>query len=195
MLASSRTSLLTPLASSSRSASHFKLETAQMPPPLRSAGASIRPSWLLVPAAASVSAGATRRTLLPVCEAVQFREQMEAAGGGNSNHLKIQHVFASKAYSAAPRTRSGEVKNRSRLQVRWAPARFASACSAALRQSASRQMPWQASSSAGAQVPTPLVSWWQSSCMEQQPRLCGRPEPAAFGVTLRQVWRLPTAAA
>ena len=144
-----------------------------MPSPLRSAGASISPGRLLVPAAASVRARATRRQLLPVCEAVQFHEQREAAGGGNSNHPKIQHVAAPMDYRAASRKRSAEGKNILKLWVRSAPARYARVCAAALRQDATQQMPWRERSGVGARAPTPLVSRWQSSCTEQKSQLVG----------------------
>ena len=143
----------------------------QMPPPLRSAGASISLGRLLVAAAASVSEGATRRTWLPVCEAVQFHDQWEAAGGGNLNHPKIQHVVEPMDYRADPRKRSGEAKKILKPWVRSAPARYARVCAAALRQDATQQVPWRARGSASAQVPTPLVSWQQSWRTEQKSRL------------------------
>ena len=142
-----------------------------MPSPLRSAGASISLGRLLVPAAASASAGAPRSTLLPVCEAVQLHEQREAAGGGNSNHPKIQHVVEPMDYRADPRTRSGEGKKTLKPWVRSAPARYARFCAAAQRQDATQQMPRRARGSASAQVPTPLVSWQQPWRTEQKSRL------------------------
>ena len=145
-----------------------------MPSPLRPTGVSISPGRLLVPAEASVSAGATRRTLLPVCEAAQSHEQWEAAGGGNSNHPEIQHAVEPIDYRAGPRKRSGKAKKILKPWVRSAPARYARVCAAALRQDATQQMHWRERSSASAQVTTPLVSWQQSWRTEQKSRLVAR---------------------